>query len=126
MEGRYDHGIEFQALGFVNGHDLHGRLFIVPGQAIAGEQFFHPRIQLSKIDDVAAAGLRVCFRFEQIEQLLRVVEVDPARQARRAAQREPGAFNQLAQRLAPAQVDGRRDRGAQRAKPRTAVDGQHR
>ena len=81
MERRQDHRIEFQPLGLVNGHDLHGGVVIYARLAVTGEQFFYTRIKLFKIDDVAAAGLRLCFCFKQIQHLLSVVEIARCRQA---------------------------------------------
>ena len=83
---RHDDYIEFKPLGFMNGHQLQTRV----GLCISGgKKFGHLRFECAEVEYVAA----LFQRFEQAKVRLRVVKISAFGHARRAAQRQPRAFD---------------------------------
>ncbi|MCU0989761.1 MAG: hypothetical protein MUE63_09325, partial [Xanthomonadales bacterium] len=90
-----DHGVEFQALGLVDGHQLQAFVRQRIGQ---GEQLLHALAHPLRSDGPPAPPRLVVERPQEFEKNLDVLGRGRVRQAQRPAQRQPGAFDPVAQR----------------------------
>ena len=111
----HDHVIELQALRLVDGHDLHRVL--AGGQVGQRVELVQALLERLEVGD----GAGVLLGFEMVEVGLGVFELGRGCGAGRAAEREPAAFDRIAQGRALARGERGREHSAHAREARAAV-----